>query len=372
MSKKGENIYKRKDNRWEGRYAKGYKADGSLRYGYVYGHSYREVKEQKAENEMKFRLGNLPEITRRIEFSHLCDEWLEINRQRIAPSTYVKYEAVIRKYLKPAFSRIKLSAITTLMVSCFSEELITESSLSPKTVRDILTVLKTLLKYAKSSLNATMPEIEIIYPKIARNETRVLSLAEQNALISYLLQDLDGYKFAILLALLTGMRIGEICALRRKNILLNEKTIKITATIQRLKNLEIDSKNNTRVIIGEPKSKTSARIIPLTDFALSICKRFLGNTPEAFVITGSKDRFCEPRLLQYHFGKIIGNLGFSGISFHSLRHTFATRCVEVGFEIKSLSEILGHASPNITIDRYIHSSMELKRKNMERLFSIGF
>ena len=81
MSKKGENIYKRKDNRWEGRYAKGYKADGSLRYGYVYGHSYREVKEKKTENEMKFRLGNLPEITRRIEFSHLCDEWLEINRQ---------------------------------------------------------------------------------------------------------------------------------------------------------------------------------------------------------------------------------------------------------------------------------------------------
>ena len=146
--------------------------------------------------------------------------------------------------------------------------------------------------------------------------------------------------------------------------------------MQRVRNVEIATlnnyKNNTRVIISNPKSEGSARKIPLTDTALKLCKRFYSGGESAFVLTGEVGRYCEPRKLQYHFYSVVEKAGLSGVHFHSLRHTFATRCVEVGFEIKTLSEILGHASPKITLERYVHSSMELKRDNMSRLSIVGF
>ena len=95
------------------------------------------------------------------------------------------------------------------------------------------------------------------------------------------------------------------------------------------------------------------------------------NNSEAFVLTGEKNRYMEPRTLQYRLERYTADCGIKNVHFHVLRHTFATRCVEVGFEIKSLSEILGHTSPKFTLERYVHSSMELKRENMDKLAVIG-
>lgn len=129
--------------------------------------------------------------------------------------------------------------------------------------------------------------------------------------------------------------------------------------------------HNTKVVISSPKSEKSTRMIPMTDAAVALCRRFHASSAEAFVLTGESARFCEPRRLQYRFARMMDRLDLQGVHFHSLRHTFATRCVEVGFEIKSLSEILGHASPKITLERYVHSSFELKRNNMQKLCAIG-
>ena len=219
-----------------------------------------------------------------------------------------------------------------------------------------------------------MPDVEIIYPKSAKKEMRVLSRSEQERLIGELTVDMDEYKFGILLALITGLRIGELCALRWENVSFEGGFIQVKSTMQRLRNTENATLNDysTKVIISDPKSEGSARMIPMTDNARLLCKRFYRGGPSAFVLTGDAERFCEPRKMQYHFARLMREIGLADVNFHALRHTFATRCVEVGFEIKSLSEILGHSSPKITLERYVHSSLELKRDNMSRLNAVGF
>ena len=167
------------------------------------------------------------------------------------------------------------------------------------------------------------------------------------------------------------MRIGEVCALRWENISIKDGIIKITSTMQRLRDFDVNRTTKTKIIISDPKSDTSARIIPLSDFAIDLCKKFIPTSPTAFVLSGSASEFIEPRTLQYKMERYTKDCGLDDVHFHTLRHTFATRCVEFGFEIKSLSEILGHSSPQITLERYVHSSLELKRDNMNKVVMVG-
>lgn len=126
----------------------------------------------------------------------------------------------------------------------------------------------------------------------------------------------------------------------------------------------------TKIVIGSPKSDTSIRTIPISDYAAELCREMNPKSPAAFILTGTSD-YMEPRTLQYRMERYTETCGLEGVHFHTLRHTFATRCVEVGFEIKSLSEILGHSNTTITLDRYVHSSMDLKRDNMNKLSAVG-
>lgn len=367
MSRRGENIYKRKDNRWEGRYIKGHDSKGKIQFGYVYAKTYREVKEkltfikQNPNNKIK---------TNKKNFGYFCDEWLILSRSRVKESTFVKYHNTVNRHLKPALGEYLPQALNTVLIEEFSHELLLEG-LAPKTVRDILTVLSGVLKYCRRQLGVNFPAIDVVYPKEHKKEMRVLTLEEQTRFAEYLLSDMDEAKFGVLLALLTGLRIGEVCALKWKDISVNEKIIHISATMQRLQTLDEYSSVKTKITVGEAKSQTSNRIIPLTEYAASLCKRMRVSDEEAYVLTGTASHYLEPRLLQYRLAKYTEACNLKGVHFHVLRHTFATRCVEVGFEIKSLSEILGHASSKITLDRYVHSSLELKRINMEKLAAVG-
>ena len=373
MSKKGENIYKRKDKRWEARYIKAYHPDGTPKYGYCYGKTYREAK-QKVTQAKTALLTEKPIATtsRKRRFAFYCDEWLRINRNRIKESTYVKYSGIIEKHIKPKLGGCLVQSLTSLIVEQFSHDLLYEEELSPKTVKDILTMLHSVIKYTSRQFPDPLPMIEIAYPKVPKNEIRVMSVEEQTRFVKYLLEDMDECKFGVLLALVTGMRIGEVCALRWENVSIKEQTIKVKATMQRLQNLDGNGDAKTKVVISEPKSDTSVRMIPLTDYAVNLCKTIFCSNPSAFVLTGEIDCFIEPRTMQYKLERYTAKCGLEGVHFHTLRHTFATRCVEVDFEIKSLSEILGHSSPQITLERYVHSSMELKRSNMNKLTAIGF
>lgn len=165
--------------------------------------------------------------------------------------------------------------------------------------------------------------------------------------------------------------IGELCALQWGSISLREKTIRIAATLQRLRDTDEAGTTRTRVVIGSPKSDTSVRTIPMTAYMAELCGKMHPGSATAYVLTGT-DAYMEPRALQYRMEKYTRDCGLEDVHFHTLRHTFATRAVEVGFEIKSLSEVLGHANTTITLDRYVHSSMELKRDNMSKLEAVGF
>lgn len=368
---KGENIFKRKDGRWEARYIKGYELSGKVKYGYCYGKSYKEAKEKVIKARAALANGiSLSVPTSRHRFGYFCDEWFAFSKNRFKESTCVKYQAILEKHIKPSLGGCFPLAFHDTLVERFANELLFEEELAPKTVRDILGVLRSILNYTAKRFPGVFPQVEIAYPKEAKKEMRVLSKEEQTQFVNYLLRDMDNCKFGILLALLTGMRIGELCALRWENISLNENTIRISATMQRLKDMNQERPAKTKVVIGSPKSDTSIRTIPIGDDAAELCRRMNPQSPAAFVLTGTP-AYMEPRTLQYRMGKYTGDCGLSGVHFHTLRHTFATRCVEVGFEIKSLSEILGHANTTITLDRYVHASMELKRDNMNKLARIG-
>lgn len=268
------------------------------------------------------------------------------------------YQADLGQYFSEAVSEI--------LVEQFSYRLVHERGLSPKTVRDILSVLHSILNYTTKQ-NPLAKPVDIVYPRQDRKEMRVLTCEEQKRFTEYLLQDMDPCKFGVLLALLTGLRIGEVCALKWEDISLENKVIFVRHTMQRLKNLNPASEERTRIITGVPKSGRSVRIIPMNQDIEKLCNKWRADDLEAYVLTGKAGYFLEPRTLQYRMRQYTKDCNLKNVHFHTLRHSFATRCVEAGFEIRSLSEILGHSSTRITLECYVHSSMNLKRKNMEKL-----
>ena len=378
VSKKGENIYKRKDNRWEGRYIKGRTLDGKPQFGYIYAKTYQEAKKKLIETQANQHTQLCSSKNQNACFAFYCDRWLLLNRDRIKESTFIKYRNIVENHIKPKLGKYLPNNLDLVTLESFSHELLTDGArnkkggLSQKTVKDILVIVHSILKYVQSETGKQYPSFQMIYPKEKSKQIRILSKEEQACFISYLLEDTDACKFGILLALLTGMRIGEICALQWKHISMSEKTIHVCSTMQRLQQTDCQwNQTKTRIMISDPKTHTSNRVIPLTEYTATLCTRYRAANNEAFILTGT-NKFMEPRTLQYRLCKYTRECGLSQVHFHVLRHTFATRCVEVGFEIKSLSEILGHSSVQVTLDRYVHSSMDLKRDNMNKLTAIGF
>ena len=184
MSKKGENIYKRKDGRWEARYSKGVLASGKIKYGYCYGKTYREAKDKVEKIKSSLALGFSTTKQQRKIFSAYCDEWLQLNKNKVKESTYVKYSTAIEKHVKTFLGGYSVQAINSLTVGEFCSHLLCVDKLSSKTVRDILTLLKSILNYTSKQVN--LPVIDIVYPKEEKQEIKVLSLEEQKIFTDYL------------------------------------------------------------------------------------------------------------------------------------------------------------------------------------------
>jgi len=367
----GENIYKRKDGRWEARYCKGRNSSGRIIYGSCYGKTYTEAK-AKMET-VKQRIQKNPESVFQRKnsplFGSVCDEWLQCSHLRLKASTRIKYQTIICNHIKPALGNYPLSEISTATVGQMGRALLEEAGLAPKTTKDILVLVHSILEYGAKRYPGTVGNVQVPYPKDPSKEMRVLSRAEQNCLTEFLLSELSPCKFGVLLALWTGIRLGELCALQWKHISIADQSIRIDTTMQRLQSSDNVSAAKTNIVLSSPKTASSARIIPMGDYIASLCRSMAPEDQNAYVLTGNR-KYMEPRLLQYHFQRYVKACGLDGVTFHTLRHTFATRCVEVDFEIKSLSEILGHANTSITLNRYVHCSMELKRENMKKLEAI--
>ena len=192
-------------------------------------------------------------------FSALCDAWLLRKRDEIRESSYIKYRAILERHIKPRLGSRRLGGICTASVDAFTRELLETDGLSVKTVHDILSVLHSVLNDTEARRPTDALALQIRYPKGKRREMRVLTIEEQKRLVAYLLHPTDSCKFGLLLALYTGLRIGELCALRWSCIDLREQTIRIAATMQRLGG----TGEGTRIVIGAPKSDSSLRTIPL-------------------------------------------------------------------------------------------------------------
>lgn len=375
MARTGENIYKRKDGRWEARYIYSYNADGKAKYKYLYARTYSEVKTKLIKSQNSFEVKAEAEKTKdREKYEFWLFEWLRSKKIGIKESTYIRYRNVIENHINPELGKYPINKIGTPLIERFVSEKLTRGrldgngGLSPKTMSDILTVIKESFKYAQAAGVITICRFDGIILKKATQEMRVLSVFEQQQLLSVLLNNFDRYKLGVFLCLYTGIRIGELCALRWKDISLIEKTVTIEHTMQRLQCDDPNALYKTRIIVTEPKSSASLRTIPLPDFVIEAIIPFAAS-PNAYVLSGECKTIVEPRTMQNRFKGYLEEGNISDANFHSLRHTFATRCIEAGFDVKTLSEILGHSSVKITLDKYVHSSMELKRSNMEKLMA---
>lgn len=372
MPRKGENIYKRKDGRWEGRYIRFYDKNNKAKYGYVYAKTYKEVKQKLLSKISNPSTVSELSSLNNPEYGDVLDAWMQSTRINVKESTYARYTFIVNNHIRPLLGSYHISMISTQLIESIIDQKLKSGNLkngkplSPKTVTDILTIIKSTMGYARYNDIRVICNLSKITIKKKDKEMRVLSKVEQDALVRNLLEEIDLYKFGVLLSLYTGIRIGELCALQWEDIDLHTYTLSIRKTMQRIPESNVGATAKTKVIITEPKSACSIRDIPLPTFIVNIAKPFSSH-PKAYILSGDRNHYIEPRTMQNHFKQYIKESNIGKANFHSLRHTFATRCVEVGFEIKSLSEVLGHSNVNITLNKYVHSSFDLKYDNINRL-----
>ena len=364
--RKKENIFLRKDGRFEARYAKGRNENGKLIYGFCYGRTYEEARNKLLLARKALETSTGCTDHRSQTFSYYSKNWLSTNSLRLKASTRAKYQADIENHINPFFGEQRPDEITSEKIDNFTHILLYEKQLSAKAVRNILALFHSIYMYIGKRGAQTLPNPEIIYPKEPKKIVRVLDRNEEKLLTLYLAREMDLCKFGVYIALRTGLRIGEVCALRWKDISMNAHTISIRHTEKRKKNPDQQDKFKTKVVIGSPKSYSSCRTIPLMPDIAVLCDRFFPDNPESFVLTGT-NQCMEPRKLQRRLKTYTEDCSIQEIHFHTLRHTFATRCIEVGFDVKTLSEILGHSNTSITLNQYVHPNLDQKRENMNRL-----
>lgn len=353
MPRHGENIFKRKDGRWEARYVKEIALDGTKKYGSVYAKTYREV---KIKQQMCINEPQIGADKSGLTIGRVMTEWLYESKNQLKISSYQKYSAIFTNHISGQIGELPIKYLTSQVITRFTGDLLSKE-LSRETVNLVLIVLGMGLSNAKEKYKITVPEIHLL--KTTRSQTRVFSESEQQILARHLLSQSDVFSFGILFALYTGLRVGEVCALKWEDVTNN--TIHICKTMQRLKNAE----GVTEIMILPPKTDSSDRIIPIPAALKTIIEQH--RRESGYVLTRSNGRFTEPRLLQNKFAGCLAECGIEKVNFHTLRHTFATRCIEAGIDVKTLSELLGHSDVKTTLNRYVHSSFELKQKSIDKL-----
>lgn len=335
MPRKGENIYKRKDGRWEGRYIGCYDENHKAKYVYIYGKTYTEVK-QKLAIERGRQKQHVPAEKKQITYGEVLDLWLHSTKTSIKESTYARYAHLINSHIKPQLGDYKLSMLSTEIIENFIENQLVEGQLdrtgglAPKTVIDLLAIVKSTIGYAQYKGFPVICNLSRLSVKRKDKEMRVLTPSERESLIGILMEDMDSFKFGVFLALYTGIRIGELCALQWKDIDFARATLKVRKTIQRIQNIDRQAVSKTKIVISEPKSKCSIREIPLSVSVMDIAQNFI-SYPESYVLTGTS-RYIEPRTMQNHFKLYVKQSGISDANFHALRHTFATRWAYIKYD----------------------------------------
>ena len=364
MSRRGENIYKRRDGRWEGRYIKARHPDGKAVYASVYGKKLSEVRQKLIP--LKADLNN---ISNNVDtFTGTVQDWLSTwlensSRPVIKPSTYANYRSKLEKHVLPTLGDKELISLNAEKLQIWVEHLLAKG-LSAASIRTVHRVLSSALQKAVVSRVLTLnPCVNVQLPSGERKRARALTMEQQNEIEQKARQSKGNE--ATVIALYSGMRIGEISALTWENVDFENNQFHVCRTLQRITDYEVTD-NKTKVILDIPKSDMSYRTIPfginMRNYLLSLKAR-----SESDYVVCCKGSYAEPRVLSYRFNKLLEGSEIVGITFHSLRHTYATRCVERNIDIVTLSRLLGHASAKMTLDTYAHSTMAQRKLAMASL-----
>lgn len=376
MARHGENIRKRADGRWEARLLSGKNEKGKAVYRYFYGKTYQEAKEKRHQADT-YQMTVLPPASIQpttnsdILFGSLLRDWLLYIKAQVKESTFAKYQFNIERHIDPELGKYPACRITTAVIDRFSTDKLLNGSLrgnrglSPKMVNSLLSIIKLALDFGQERGICLPQQARIHNARQTLPEIIILPKSEQDILETYLVSNMCYVALGILLSLFTGLRIGEVCGLMWSDLLLEEGVLHVERTVMRIQDPDPDSPNKTKLIVETPKTECSKRCIPLPQFLINLLSGYR-QAPGSFLLTGTA-KCMEPRNYYRSYKTILKKCGLEQYNYHALRHTFATRCVEHGFDIKSLSEILGHADVNITLRRYVHPSMELKKEQMERL-----
>lgn len=322
MSRRGENIRKRKDNRWEGRYIESYDENGKARYKSIYGKSYLEVKlvltdikQQLAKNNSLIQSGNLT-------FREVLYLWLKNRQLQLKPQTYAKYNDLIEKHITGYFGsklikKIDISQINDFLIYKSTAGKLDESGgISTSYLKTLIFIINSAFAFA-AGMGYCYPLKGSIVSIGKRNKNiDVFSKSEQAQLERYIMTNLDERKIGILISLYTGLRIGEICGLRWEDIDFDTNTIHVRRTVEHITNTDYSViKSKTKLILCDIKTGSSNRIVPIPLKLVPILKKF-ENLQQAHVLQGKNYLYTDPRVIQYSFRKYLDACNLRRINFH--------------------------------------------------------
>ena len=305
---------------------------------------------------------------RGLTFEKATRDFLKKRKSKLKESTLARYSFLCERHIVPYFGALELANLDNDTINNFIKYKaknggLRGNALSPKTIRDIVSLLVQIIKPHCNF------DIDIEKPTCRQKDITIFTNTEHDRLKAYLSIGTDSKKLGVLIAMLTGIRIGELCALKWENIDLEKETITINRTIQRVQVTGSSCGKKTKVIIDTPKSSASIRDIPIISTLLGSLEKFKADG-DTYILTNTKD-YIEPRTYQKYFKSYLTSCNVKDNKFHTLRHTFATMAIAKGVEIKALSTMLGHMDVSFTMKRYIHPNMEHKRTQIEKLAS-GF
>ncbi|NLV87660.1 MAG: site-specific integrase [Clostridiales bacterium] len=299
-------------------------------------------------------------------FGEILDLWLSHIALSLKPSTCSTYFSIAENHIRPRLGHVKTAGLTDSHIEDFMAELTClKSPLSGSTARGISNVLRSVLVFAAKHGCPASPEACKCSKRPAKPEISVLTADEQRRLLTSLGVSPSGADLGIFICLKTGLRVGEICALKWGDVCFHSGVLSVNRTVQRIVSRPPTS-TKTLLHFGEPKSITSKRKIPLSPALSELLLQKRGPS-DCFIVSGRADKTIEPRSMQRHFKTVLRHAGIRDMNFHVLRHSFATKCVDSGFDVKSLSMILGHSSVSTTMNTYVHPSMEKIREMIARL-----
>ena len=384
MSKKKANkegsIVKRKDGRYMGRYTLDNK-----RYA-IYGATYDEVRIKLTEALANINKG-IYSINSEYTLSQWLRKWLELYAlPTIKQSTYVSYESYVRLHLVPELGKSKLSSLSIDQLQRFFNK--KQKQLSPKSLRNIYNMLHNCLEQAIINKHLTYNPLHgVKLPPVLKKDITILSLSDQNILHSAVISSNTPAAFGIIFTLSTGLRLGELIGLQWSDLDFANHSIHIRRTVGRL--LKVDESGNliekrtgvptTEIVTRSPKSKTAQRNIPLFPAIWRDLMSYRNRqqemlqveglllTPSTPIFSTTSGTIYEPRTYEDLFKRTLKSANLPNINFHALRHTFATRALEAGMDIKVLSSILGHAQASTTLNLYAHTLPDHKKDSMDKM-----